>query len=279
MTAKRQIVPRIVDDEIDIQCIVQSIIFGGMSLDEMAAGKKFGDSLGTRLILEVWHSSPSSPVFDRIVGATLKFAELGIMDELSQGCLHNTLSTNAIQTNMAMMERMGPAAEPVKRDLPKHRKYLIELVDDLIKRQVVQGSEWEDKSIWSKKLYQIHDAVFAGLDVGVKSLVSDPTFMPIQKHFFANFDEPCALIKSAAKDLNLEGMVKRLGLFAESEFMLRGGLLEMAEAQKKKSKAQKKKEKRKVVMEKRRLAQDESGSMGGSKDEPIDDHLAALDLD
>jgi hypothetical protein len=241
----------IVDDELDIQAIAQMI--GQLGLDQIfRGGKPLGELLGTRLILQMWRNQIHPPVFDHIVGTTFKTAGLMVNEFGFFTCLHDGLATDLdlIRKNMERMEQMNEESF-LKGIETKHRRRLFDLVRDLLDRNVAEGPEWQNPCMWGEMLARIHDDVFAGLEVGLKSLIFDPTFMPIQKHFFSTFTHPVALIASAGEDWNektLGTMVQRIGINAESDFMLRGGLLGMAEAKKKKSKAQKKKEKRKVVM-------------------------------
>jgi hypothetical protein len=278
---RARLIREALEESIDVEAIVQSIIFafrsGGISIEEMTS-KKFGDSLGSRLVLETWYNSPRDDTVDETVARASKLS--GIYSNLDiSGCLHDTLSPSKlhfIEENMSTIDSLQ--LPDINQDLAKRRLRLVALVQDLLEQRVISGKEWENKSIWVETLHRILDVVYNGMDSGVRSLVEDPKFFKVQKDFFARYANPLALMLVAANDLTA---IHRLGLSVNSDFISRGGLLgveEDLERREREKGAQRKK--RDQLIETKRMAREEDLANrqrlnGGD----LSQYLKQLDLD
>jgi hypothetical protein len=226
-----------IKESLDIDAIVQSIVCGGISLDEMGT-KKFGKALGTRIVLESWHSCPRSVQVDRIIELCLNDAAVYAVHHFG-GCFHDLTDTHFLATVQEWIDQGGTHAF-IDRDLEVKRKELIRMVDDLVQRRVVAGTEWEDREVWSQKIFRIHDSLYDGMEAGVRSIVNDDNFLPIHKHFFEHFYNPLGLIIISAD--NVKQFIERSGLSVMSDFILRGGLRGIEREMKKQEKLNKRKE-------------------------------------
>jgi hypothetical protein len=228
------IIQKALEEFCDIDAIAQSIVCGGISLDEM--GKKgFGKSLGVRIILEEWHGSSDSQsgILDVIIAGSLDFAA---------SCLDETRDHTNLQLLASVEEWINQehTLTVIDRDVQRKQEELTRVVDDLVQRRVVTGIEWEDKEIWRKKVHRIHESVYHGMEAGVRSLVNGDDFVPTHRHFFANFNNPLAFIIAAYPDA--EQFVQESGLSVTSDFILRGGLRGIEREMKKREKSNKRKE-------------------------------------